>query len=296
MPPVPGRPPAAGEATAQLRAVPPRAHWGGPEAPAEVTAQLRPVPARRSPRAVVAVVCGVLGLGLIGGAVTAGALTGGAGASTAEASAYARGHGLWHNAPVDSLFPRTIQGKGAGPGKADRSWTRIAVAPDADCATALGPGLAATLEPVGCARVVRATYTDATATNVTTVGMVFTEEDDHAMVSLSRRFDGQKLDERADLMPPAYTAPGTVAARFGDPQRASWTVKVLVDAPVVVYAVSGFADGRVIDDPEPAAEARDRASTTAPAQAGLGHEATGVAAGVERALKSALNPPTEPPK
>ncbi|QDY80761.1 hypothetical protein FQU76_04790 [Streptomyces qinzhouensis] len=261
-----------------------------------MTARLRPVPARRPARTVAAAVCAVLGLGLIGGAVTATALTGGAGAGSAEESAYDRAHALWHTASVNSLFPPTIRGPQAGPGKADRVWTRIAVAPDSDCATALDPGLAATLVKTGCARVVRATYTDATSTNVTTVGMVFTGADEHDMASLAQRVDAQSLDERPDLLPRAFPAKGTVAERFGAAQRASWSLKVLPDVPVVVYAVSGFADGRAAEGPQPVTAARDAKSTAPAAQAGLGHEAAGLAAGAERALRSALNPPTEAPE
>ncbi|MDC7339863.1 hypothetical protein PQR15_29615 [Streptomyces lydicus] len=42
--------------------------------------------------------------------------------------------------PVDTLFPRTVNGLGVGPGGADRTWTRIAVAPDSGCADAYDPG------------------------------------------------------------------------------------------------------------------------------------------------------------
>ncbi|MFJ8231050.1 hypothetical protein ACIQ9E_14015 [Streptomyces sp. NPDC094448] len=275
---------------------PPYAPLLPPEEYAEITARLRPVPARRPVRTAVAAVCAVLGLGLIGGAVTAAFLTGGPGGGSAEESAYDRAHALWHTAPVDSLFPRTVSGPEAGPGKADRVWTRIAVAPDSDCAAALDPGLAATLSKTGCVRVVRATYTDATSTNVTTVGMVFTGADEHDMAALAQRVDTQSLDERPDLLPRAFPAKGTVAERFGAAQRASWSLKVLPDAPVVVYAVSGFADGRTAEGPQPVAAARDATSTAPVAQAGLGHEAAGLAAGAERALRAALNPPTEAPE
>ncbi|MGV9315532.1 hypothetical protein ACWDR0_25610 [Streptomyces sp. NPDC003691] len=263
---------------------------------AEITARLRPVPARRPVRTVLAAVCAVLGLGLIGGAVTATALTGGTGGGSAEESAYDRAQALWHTAPVGRLFPPTIRGLKAGPGKADRVWTRIAVAPDTDCATALDPGLTAALAKTGCVRVVRATYTDATSTHVTTVGMVFTGADEHDMATLAQRVDTQSLDERPDLLPRAFPARGTVAERFGAAQRASWSLKVLPDAPVVVYAVSGFADGRAVAGPEPVTAARDAKSTSPVAQAGLGHEASGLAAGAERAFRSALHPPTEAPE
>ncbi|MGW4029695.1 hypothetical protein ACWEFL_10270 [Streptomyces sp. NPDC004838] len=262
-----------------------------------MTTRLRPIRTRRPGRALGAVACAVLGLGMIGGAITAGWLIRDSSAETAAETAYGKGHTLWHTAPVDTLFPRTLKGDNAGPGRADRIWTRVAVAPDSDCATALAPLLVTTLKPVGCARVLRATYTDATSTNVTTVGMVFTEAEADDMKALKARFARESLAERPDLMPRAFPAEGTVAARFGDRQRASWAITVLTEAPVVLYAVSGFADGRPVADPQPAAAAQARGATSAPAQAGLGHEAKGLAEGIGRTLTRTLTPPaTEPPK
>ncbi|MGI5483732.1 hypothetical protein [Streptomyces lavendofoliae] len=258
-------------------------YWPPPETPAETTTRLRPVPGRHPARAAAAIACLVLGLGLTGGAAAGAWLVGDSAAQTSDR--YTEARRLWHSVPVDSLFPRTLDGEGAGPGRADRTWTRVAVAPDGPCAGALDPLLLKALRPVGCARLVRATYTDATATSVTTVGMVFTDGDRPGMTALRERFADESLDERTDLLPRTLPAPGTVAARFGDAQRASWRVSVLTDVPVVVYAVSGFADGRTVTDPQPAAEAMAEGQTSTPAQAGLGHDADGVADRIERGLR-----------
>ncbi|MGW1883632.1 hypothetical protein [Streptomyces sp. NPDC001970] len=267
-----------------------------PETPTEITTRLRPIRTRHPARSAAAVACLVLGLGLVGGAVTGSWLAGDPSTSPTATGGYTEARTLWHSVPVDSLFPRTLNGPGAGPGRADRSWTRIAVAPDGPCAGALDPLLVKVVQPVGCLRVLRATYTDATATSVTTVGMIFTEADQDAMAALRTRFSREGLDERADLMPRTYAAPGTAAAGFGDKQRASWTVSVLRDAPVIVYAVSGFADGRTVADPQPAGEAMVTGATSAPAQAGLGHEAKGIADRIERALRKIAAPATERPE
>ncbi|WP_407706034.1 hypothetical protein [Streptomyces yaizuensis] len=239
-------------------------------------------------RAVAAVASGLLGLGLIGGAATGTWLTGDSSADTTADSAYATARILWHNAPVDALFPRTLHGEGAGPGHADRVWTRVAVAPDGACADRLTPALLATLRTVGCSRVLRATYTDATASHVTTVELVFTTGDAAATRALAARFTSVDTDRDPELLPRTLPAPGTVAERFGTAQRASWTVEVLEDVPVVVQAVSGFADGRPVGVPQHADDARARGATTAAAQAGLGHEAQGLADAVTRALRVAL--------
>ncbi|MFI8188941.1 hypothetical protein ACIF8T_09110 [Streptomyces sp. NPDC085946] len=267
--------------------------FGEPEG-YDAHARPRPLGRRGRSQAVAAAVCLVLGLGLLGGAVTGSWLVGDPGGTEGRGTFAAAG-GLWHSVPVDRLFPPTVAGQGAGPGGADRTWTRIAVAPDSGCQEAFDPLLRKALAPVGCRRLLRATYTDATQSHVTTVGLLFTKADAAAMTSLASRFDKERLDRRGDLMPLPYAAPDTAAARFGAGQRASWTVSVLTDAPVVVYAVSGWADGRTVDEPQPAEDAMATGATTAPAQAGLGHEAQGLADRVERALRKNVRSATEQP-
>lgn len=265
--------------------------FGEPEGYDE-QARPRPLGMRLRPRIAVAAACVVLGVGLIGGAVTGSWLVGEPGDSGAR-DTFAAAGSLWHGVPVDQLFPRTVIGKGAGPGGADRIWTRIAVAPDSGCTGAFDPLLRKALAPVGCQRLLRATYTDATQSYVTTVGLLFTDADATAMRSLDGRFSKEGLDRRTDLMPRPYAAKGTKAAGFGNDQRASWTVSVLTDAPVVVYAVSGWADHRTVDEPQSADEAMESGATTAVAQAGLGHEAKGLADRIERALRKNVGPSTE---
>ncbi|MER6118151.1 hypothetical protein [Streptomyces sp. NPDC001743] len=290
-----GGPPARAAAADPYAYRPPHAHPPA-ETPAETTTRLRPVRSRHPFRTAAAAVCVVLGLGLIGGAATGSWLISDSSADPAAHSAYTVGHEAWHSIPVDTLFPRTLKGDGAGPGGADRVWTRIAVAPDSGCTGALDPLLLKTLRPVGCARLLRATYTDATSSSVTTVGLVFTEAGTEAMRTLGSRYAREGLGARADLMPRAYPVKDSPAARFGDPQRASWTVHVLTEVPVVVFAVSGFADGRKVTDPQPAEKAMEVNATTAAAQAGLGHEAKGVADRVERGLRRTVADLTEKPE
>lgn len=249
---------------------------------------------RVHPRIAAAAACLVLGLGLIGGAVTGTWLTG-EGSGEGARDAFAVAGGLWHSVPVDQLFPPTVQGPGAGPGGADRTWTRVAVAPDGSCKAAFDPLLRKALAPVGCLRLLRATYTDATGSHVTTVGLLFTRADAAAMTALNSRFRKEGLDRRTDLMPRPYAAKGTAAERFGDAQRASWTISVRTDAPVVVYSVSGFADGRTVTEPQPSAQATATGATTAPAQAGLGFESAGLADRVGAALRKTVTSATEKP-
>lgn len=259
----------------------------------DTTTRLRPVGAWVRPRAAAAAACVVLGLGLIGGAATGSWLTGESDAAGGSRNAYVEAGELWHSVPVDELFPPSIKGEGAGPGGADRTWNRVAVAPDSTCKDAFDPLLRKALAPAGCLRLLRATYADATRSHVTTVGLLFTKADAEAMRALRTRFTEEGLDSRPDLMPRPYAAKGTLAAGFGDLQRATWTLSVLPDAPVVAYAVSGFADGRAVTDPEPAAEAMKADATSAPGQAGLGNDAKGIADRVERGLRKTVTAATE---
>ncbi|MFJ6699599.1 hypothetical protein ACIQM4_26490 [Streptomyces sp. NPDC091272] len=273
----------------------PPQHYARDETPAETTTRLRPVTGRSRARIAVVAACLVVGAGLISGAAAGSWLAGDDTRTPTASSRFGEGRTAWRSIPVDTLFPRTLKGSGAGPGGADRAWTRVAVAPDGDCANALDPLLLKALGPVGCARLLRATYTDATTSSVTTVGMVFTQADETATNALRARFTRERLAERTDLMPRTYPVPGTVAASFGDRQRASWAISVLKDVPVVVYAVSGFADGRAVTDPQPAVPATAAGATTAPAESGLAHEAKGIADRVERGLRTTVNSATEQP-
>ncbi|MFJ9661030.1 hypothetical protein ACIRPR_24065 [Streptomyces griseoflavus] len=284
-PMAPGGAPGPGRATV--------VSFGEPEGYDE-HARPRPLGRRSRSQTVAAAACLVLGAGLITGAATGGWLADGSEGPAARNGFTAAG-ALWHNVPVDQLFPPALQGKGAGPGNADRTWTRIAVAPDSGCKGAFDPLLRKVLDPVGCARLLRATYTDATQSHVTTVGLLFTEADAAGMSALARRFDTERLDRRTDLMPLPYAAKGTAAAGFGPGQRASWAISVLTDAPVVVYAVTGWADGRTVDPPQPAGDAMESGAGTGPAQAGLGHEAQGLADRIERGLRKKAGTATERP-
>ncbi|MFD3661511.1 hypothetical protein ACFWVF_13105 [Streptomyces sp. NPDC058659] len=257
-----------------------------PEAPVEATTRLRPVRERRTGRVLAVTACVVLGVGLIGGALAGIWLASADPARPAEPAGYTEAKDLWHNAPVDTLFPRTLAGPGAGPGAAARTWTRIVVAPDAPCSPAvLAKGLLATLTPLGCERVLRATYTDATASSVITVGLVFTRADAGTQRTLGQ--GGLTARLGADV-PPALSGPSTVAARFGARQRASWWLSAPADLPVVVTAVSGFADGRAVDRPQPADQAMARGRTDATAQSGLGHEAKGITVRFEALLRKTV--------
>jgi len=210
--------------------------------------------------------------------------------------AFALARNVWRNTPVNRLFPPTLTEPDGGPGGADRSWSRIGVSAPAGCAGAFDPLLQQVLAPAGCVKLLRATYVDSTSTTVTTVGLLVASGEVATMKALNQRWTSQHLGERTDLLPLPVAFPGTAAARFGPRQRGSWAVQVSADLPFAVYAVSGFADGRTVPQPQPADKADAQGATSAPAQAGLGFDATGLASAVDDRLHTAvgdlLHPPT----
>ncbi|MFF3213900.1 hypothetical protein ACFYYB_24895 [Streptomyces sp. NPDC002886] len=220
------------------------------------------VPPRRRPGKVfAAALCGLLGLGLTGAAGhEAISDYRDAHRPVDPAAAYRKAASLWHSAPADSLFPPVLDGQGAGPGGADRTWTRITAPADAGCSEALAPDWQALFAETGCTRVLRATYTDATRSSLITVGMVFTPADATAMDSLR----GGRL-------------PAPAAYRFRANLRAAWATSVVPEAPVVVYTVSAFADGRRLGAPSPAEDKMAEDAKGRVAGAGLGHEAQALA-------------------
>lgn len=301
VPPPPAAPPAAASPFLSRHPEPPRPTtspqqqaWTPPEAepPAAPGPFAVPAPPARRPRTAAgrtaSALCLVLGLGLFTGAATGALINHDPAAVGTTQGAYARAGDLWHSVPVDTLLPPVVSRPGAGPGGADRTYTRIGVAPAAGCAGAFDPLLAKVLAPVGCVQVLRATYVDATSSRVTTVGLLVTGGDAAGMSALNHRWTSEHLGSRLDLMPHPVAFPGTAAASFGDAQRASWTVSVSATLPVVVYAVSGFADGRPVPEPQPAAVATAPGATTAPAQAGLGTDVLVLAADLESRLHQAV--------
>jgi len=249
---------------------------------------------------VAAAICLVVGLGLLGGAATGAWIDHDPAASeptAAEQSArsFALSRSLWHSTPVDTFFPITLHSASAGPGGAARTWTRVGVAPAGSCADAFDPLLAEVLAPVGCVRLLRATYTDATSSDVTTVGLLVTSTDEAGMRALSRRWNSGHLASRTDLIPRPVAFASTPAAGFGDKQRASWTVEIATDLPVIVYAVSGFADGRTVSVPQPVSAATVPGATSAPAQSGLGNDALALAGALGSRARAAAEALTATP-
>jgi hypothetical protein len=205
-------------------------------------AEVAPLQARtRAPgrikAAAVALVACALAAGA-GGVALAGSGSGQAAAPTTGAAAQDQQvRALWRTAPADDLLPLSLSREGT------ETYQRIGVDPDEQCSTLPAPLLAA-LHPGTCDRVIQATYVDRTQTVTATVGIVLISGSANARTALYQAWNSGAEATDTATMPHAYPVPGTAAANFQDPQRVAWQSQMSDDGTYLVFAVTGFADGR----------------------------------------------------
>ena len=146
---------------------------------------------------------------------------------------------MWRTKPVEQVFPATVT--------LGSQYVRLGVTSAAGC-DVLPKGfvseLAVDAPGTSCVRVLRATYTDVTQTVFATVGVVVVGGDPVARDKVWREWSPDADSKRPELMPDVFPVPGTVAAHFNDRQRVVWNSQASNDGSYLVYAVSGFADGR----------------------------------------------------
>ena len=125
--------------------------------------------------------------------------------------------------------------------------------------------------PAGCVRLLRATYTDVTSSAVTTVGLLFTKADAAAMRGAARALRGHRTPRQPHRSDAPSRTPrrGTVAAGFGDRQRASWTVVLAADRPSSSTRSAASPTAATSTSPSPPPTPSPRAPPAPPAQAGL---------------------------
>ncbi|MGA5699390.1 hypothetical protein [Peterkaempfera bronchialis] len=222
-------------------------------------------------RAGLAVLSLATGVGLLLGPTVGAALDPGRVAAAGLPAAderFALARTLWRTAPADSLLPPTLT-----PGDGS-TWTRTAVAADTACTpAALGRDLYAALAPVGCARLLRATYTDLARSRLVTVGIVTTKADRTA----TARFAAAR---RTAPTPAPATDPATPAA--------TWTVRADPARPWLVWTAAAFADGRTVHHPAPAGPASADDPHAPLVEAGLPDAARHLAAAIRAALDHTL--------
>jgi hypothetical protein len=162
-------------------------------------------------------------------------------ASPADVQRFTFDRTAWRAVAIDAIFPPVYHTIARDPLQgAVREYTRIGVAPAADCRTAFDPGLARLLSGHRCGPVLRVDYTDATRTLVATVGFVVLGTGPADELDVNAATTGH----HDDLRPRAVAFPGTPAAGFGDTQRVAFHVLASANAPLVGFAAVGFSDGR----------------------------------------------------
>ena len=147
---------------------------------------------------------------------------------------------MWRTKPVEQVFPATVTLGG--------QYVRLGIADAAGCDVlpkAFVADLATDAPGTSCVKVLRATYTDITQTVFATVGVVVVGGDATARDKVWRQWTPDSASRQPELMPDVFAVPNTVAAGFADNQRVVWDSQASNDGSYLVYAVSGFADGRV---------------------------------------------------
>lgn len=215
---------------------PPYYGWGAIPPPAP-----RPrIPLRAIATALAIIV--VAGGALAGGLALARPSSGTAAKPTTGSAAQdAAARAIWRTTPVNQLLPSTITREGT------ESYIRLGIKSDDSC-SALPGTFTAELAPTKCAHVLTATYADRTQTVTATVGIVVLSGSTAERLRLFQSWSGDTNATKVAMMPHVYAVPGTVAAGFSDKQRVAWQSQLSVDGTYLVYAVTGFTDGRTGPD------------------------------------------------
>lgn len=159
----------------------------------------------------------------------------------------------WRTTPKGSLFPAAVSYRLGGSTPAgssgkglDLTASRLAIAPQASCATAAGgsAALRGRLAGEGCQALLRSTYVDSTGSLVLTAGIAVLNTKASAIATAKFLTGGPAtgLGGAAKLVLKPFAVSGSQAASFGFPQRQlSWVVAA---GPYLVMATVAYADGR----------------------------------------------------
>ena len=122
----------------------------------------------------------------------------------------------------------------------DLEAARVGIAPQSTCAAGTDAAAAGVLDARGCQALLRATYTDESATYVLTVGVAVLPSAAQASAAQAAIAAGGS----GYLYPGVHAVPfaGTPAGSFGDEQRQ--ISRSLTAGPYVVMYTAGYADGR----------------------------------------------------
>ncbi|HEY0717360.1 MAG TPA: hypothetical protein VGD68_07060 [Streptosporangiaceae bacterium] len=150
----------------------------------------------------------------------------------------------WRTLPAGEIFPAQVSYQLPAMALQDVTnvplqTVRVGIAPQTSCDGAADPGAARLLDANGCQAVLRATYTDESATYVITVGVAVLSGARQASVAAAA------IHAAGGTVQPGVTsAPfaGTPAGSFGNGQRQVTGSQAA--GPYVVMYAAGYADGR----------------------------------------------------
>jgi hypothetical protein len=150
----------------------------------------------------------------------------------------------WRTLPAGEVFPATIQYQLSASALDDLTnvnlqAARVGIAPQASCGAGADQAAARVLDAHGCQALLRASYTDESATYVVTVGVAVLSTAAQATAAAAA------LDQGTASPQPGVDAAafvGTPAGSFGNGQRQ--LTKSEAAGPYVVMYAAGYADGR----------------------------------------------------
>jgi hypothetical protein len=149
----------------------------------------------------------------------------------------------WRVLPAGKIFPATVGYQVPGNALSAESALpltarRVGIAKQASCAAAAYPAAAAVLDRHGCAKMLRATYIDATGSLVVTVGVAVMPGQAAAAASIRALPLRQGL--RDGVQPLAFR--DTLTAGFRDAQQQ--LSLAISRGPYLILSAAGYADGR----------------------------------------------------
>ena len=152
----------------------------------------------------------------------------------------------WRSLPAGDIFPASVRYQLSAATLADLTGVnladaRVGIARQSGCADGTDAAAARLLDAGGCQALLRASYTDESATYVMTVGVAVlgsAAQAATAQAAITRAGDGGALDPSIR----AVAFGGTPAGTFGDAQRQ--VARSLAAGPYVILYTAGYADGR----------------------------------------------------
>jgi hypothetical protein len=154
----------------------------------------------------------------------------------------------WRTLPAGDIFPATIHYDLSQSALEDLTSVplqaaRVGIAPQTSCAAGTDQAAARVLDAHGCQALLRATYTDESATYVVTVGVAVlgsAGQASAAAATLNQASKGGSVPAPPGLESAAFA--GTPAGSFGNGERQLTASKAA--GPYVIMYAAGYADGR----------------------------------------------------